>query len=217
MASLADETPEGRSIVVLAKERFNIREHELHGGARAVRAVHGADPHERGRRRGQRDPQGRGRRDPRLVGPGVAAGTRRGGGPHLARRRHPARRRQGPRPDGRGRAEGHHQGGLGRAVRPAAPDGHPHGHDHRRQPAHRRRDRAGIRRRRLPRRGHARNQDGADQEGAGGRRARRDDRRRHERRPRARPGRRRRRDEHRHARPRRRPATWSTSTRTRRS
>src|SRR5271170_3305424 len=29
MASLADETPEGRSIVVLAKERFNIREREL--------------------------------------------------------------------------------------------------------------------------------------------------------------------------------------------
>jgi potassium-transporting ATPase ATP-binding subunit len=29
LASLADETPEGRSIVVLAKERFNIREREL--------------------------------------------------------------------------------------------------------------------------------------------------------------------------------------------
>jgi potassium-transporting ATPase ATP-binding subunit len=29
MASLADATPEGRSIVVLAKERFNLREHEL--------------------------------------------------------------------------------------------------------------------------------------------------------------------------------------------
>src|SRR4249920_11147 len=29
MASLADETPEGRSIVVLAKERFNIREHDF--------------------------------------------------------------------------------------------------------------------------------------------------------------------------------------------
>ncbi|MGA9761158.1 MAG: potassium-transporting ATPase subunit KdpB [Gaiellaceae bacterium] len=31
-ASLADETPEGRSIVVLAKERFDLRERELHGG-----------------------------------------------------------------------------------------------------------------------------------------------------------------------------------------
>lgn len=31
LASLTDETPEGRSIVVLAKERFNIRERELSG------------------------------------------------------------------------------------------------------------------------------------------------------------------------------------------
>jgi K+-transporting ATPase ATPase B chain len=31
LASLADETPEGRSIVVLAKERFNLRERELEG------------------------------------------------------------------------------------------------------------------------------------------------------------------------------------------
>ena len=35
-------------------------------------------------------------------------------------------------------------------------DGHPHRDDHRRQPAHRGRDRPGGRRRRLPRRGHAR-------------------------------------------------------------
>ncbi|HEY5252141.1 MAG TPA: potassium-transporting ATPase subunit KdpB [Acidimicrobiales bacterium] len=32
LASLADETPEGRSIVVLAKERFNIREQDLGSG-----------------------------------------------------------------------------------------------------------------------------------------------------------------------------------------
>ena len=32
LASLADETPEGRSIVVLAKERFDIRERDLEGG-----------------------------------------------------------------------------------------------------------------------------------------------------------------------------------------
>jgi K+-transporting ATPase ATPase B chain len=30
LASLADETPEGRSIVVLAKERFNLRERDIH-------------------------------------------------------------------------------------------------------------------------------------------------------------------------------------------
>ena len=67
-------------------------------------------------------------------------------------------------------------------------------------------DRGGGRRRRLPRRGDARGQDGAHQGGAGGRPARRHDRRRHQRRTGAGPGRRRRRDEHR-ARPRpRRPA-----------
>ncbi|OJW16287.1 MAG: potassium-transporting ATPase subunit B [Planctomycetales bacterium 71-10] len=32
LASIADETPEGRSIVVLAKDRFGIRGHELRGG-----------------------------------------------------------------------------------------------------------------------------------------------------------------------------------------
>src|SRR5580692_110618 len=32
LASLADETPEGRSIVVLAKERFDIRERDLGAG-----------------------------------------------------------------------------------------------------------------------------------------------------------------------------------------
>jgi K+-transporting ATPase ATPase B chain len=31
LASLADETPEGRSIVVLAKQRFQLRERELAG------------------------------------------------------------------------------------------------------------------------------------------------------------------------------------------
>jgi K+-transporting ATPase ATPase B chain len=36
LASLADETPEGRSIVVLAKERFGLRERELGGGHRFV-------------------------------------------------------------------------------------------------------------------------------------------------------------------------------------
>ncbi|HLK13319.1 MAG TPA: potassium-transporting ATPase subunit KdpB [Fimbriimonadaceae bacterium] len=30
LSSLADETPEGRSIVVLAKEKFNLREHDMH-------------------------------------------------------------------------------------------------------------------------------------------------------------------------------------------
>ena len=54
LASLADETPEGRSIVVLAKEKYGIRGRdlaELHG---EVHPVHGAKPHERRRRRSAR-------------------------------------------------------------------------------------------------------------------------------------------------------------------
>src|ERR1700677_2508524 len=135
----------------------------------------------------RRDPAGRARRyrrrDPR--GRRHAAG---GGRAHLLGRRARPRRHQ---------PQGHRQGGHPRAVRGDAGDGHPHHHDHRRQPADRARHRRGGRRRRLPRGGDAGRQDGADQEGAGGRQARRDDRRRHQRRARPRPGRRRRGDEHR--------------------
>ena len=60
LASLADETPEGRSIVVLAKERYGIRGREIHElPARDVRAVHRPDAHERGRRGWAEHPQGR--------------------------------------------------------------------------------------------------------------------------------------------------------------
>ena len=47
LASLADETPEGRSIVVLAKEKFDLRAREVAAAAREVRPVHRADAHER--------------------------------------------------------------------------------------------------------------------------------------------------------------------------
>ena len=59
LASLADETPEGRSIVVLAKEKYahpRARPRDARGD---VRAVHGADAHV-GRRSGRpRDPERR--------------------------------------------------------------------------------------------------------------------------------------------------------------
>ena len=45
LSSLADETPEGRSIVVLAKERYDVREREL--DRCGARALHRADPDER--------------------------------------------------------------------------------------------------------------------------------------------------------------------------
>ena len=48
LASLADETPEGRSIVVLAKEH-GIRERTLAERRGGVHPVHGDDPHERRR------------------------------------------------------------------------------------------------------------------------------------------------------------------------
>ena len=44
LASLADETPEGRSIVVLAKEHFGIRERQLDAFAR-LRPLHRDHPH----------------------------------------------------------------------------------------------------------------------------------------------------------------------------
>ena len=163
-ASLADETPEGRSIVVLAKQ-YGLREHELEATARAVRPVHRADADERRRPQRHAPAQGRGRRDPALGRrrgrPGAAgapgrARPRRAPGLDAARRRP---RRAGAR---RHRAQGRRQGGHERALRTAARDGHPHGHGDRRQPAHRGEDRGGVRRRRLPRRGHAGSQDGAD-------------------------------------------------------
>ena len=90
--------------------------------------------------------------------------------------------------------------GHDRTVRRAARDGHPHRHDHRRQRPDRSCDRGRGRCRRLPGRGHARGQDGLHPQGAGGRAARRHDRRRHQRRPGARRRRRRRGHEQRHRR-----------------
>ncbi len=63
IASLADETPEGRSIVVLAKERYGLRGRDAEAARGEVRAVLGADADERLRPRRARRAEGRGRRD----------------------------------------------------------------------------------------------------------------------------------------------------------
>ena len=219
LSSLADETPEGRSIVVLAKQ-YGIREHdmaELHAEFvpfTAQTRMSGVDLDGQQLRKGAGDAviDVRQRRGRPAAG-GAAAGARpdRPRGRHAAggRARQPGARRHLP--------QGHDQGGHAPALRPAARDGHPHDHDHRRQPPDRRQDRRGVRRRRLPRRGDAGGQARADQGAAGRRADGRDDRRRHQRRARARPGRRRRGDEHRHPGRARGRATWSTSTPTRRS
>ncbi len=46
LASLADETPEGRSIVVLAKQRFNLRDRDMQSLQASFVAFHCADAHE---------------------------------------------------------------------------------------------------------------------------------------------------------------------------
>ena len=94
LASLADETPEGRSIVVLAKSSIPAAA-ARHRGDGDLRAVQRPDAHERLRSRRTADSQGRGRRGRqatsrrRRQGPGRARGDRR---PHRRRRRHTARR-----------------------------------------------------------------------------------------------------------------------------
>ena len=61
LASLADETPEGRSVVVLAKE-YGLRGRHIDPEPGDVRGVHGADAHERHRPRRAQPAQGRRRR-----------------------------------------------------------------------------------------------------------------------------------------------------------
>ena len=55
LSSLADETPEGRSIVVLAKQRFNIRERDMRRVAGDLPGLYRADAHERRRSAGDRE------------------------------------------------------------------------------------------------------------------------------------------------------------------
>ncbi len=98
LSSMADETPEGRSIVVFAKQTYGLRERsqgEL--TARHVRAVHRADPDVRcGPVHGGRWPagaQGRGQRGDRLGARARRhdpAADRRVRRRHLRLRRHPA-------------------------------------------------------------------------------------------------------------------------------
>ena len=164
MASLADETPEGRSIVVLAKQ-YGLREHHFdptcHASCpfSAETRMSGVDLDGTRLRKGAGDAIVELRRRRGRAGAAGAEGHRR---PHRPRGRHAARgraRQPGARrrlPEGRG------QGGHAPPLRPAAGDGHPDGHGHRRQPAHRGEDRRRVGRGRLPRRGHSGAQAGAD-------------------------------------------------------
>ena len=106
LSSLADETPEGRSIVVLAKERYGIRERDVHGAQGDVRPLHGADADERRRPRRSRGAGGGVREIRKGAADAIDAYVREqgrrvpAGGPRQRRRdreagRHAAGRRRG--------------------------------------------------------------------------------------------------------------------------
>ena len=185
LSSMADYTPEGRSIVVLAKNEYGLREREegeLQGAEfvefTAQTRMSGVDLADgREVRKGAAASVAQWIRDNGGTPPADLGAT---GRRHLRGRRYPAGRgREGQRHGpgaGRDLPQGHRQGGHRGAVRRDAQDGHQNRNDHRRQPADGEGHRGRVRRGRLPRRGDAGRQDGADQEGAGGRQAGRDDR-----------------------------------------
>ena len=95
-SSLADDTPEGRSIVALAKGDYGLAEPKFDPAADDRCSFHRPDANLRRRRRRSVDSQGRDRLDPSLSqndarqsAPRVPAGGRAGGdvGRHAARRR----------------------------------------------------------------------------------------------------------------------------------
>ena len=167
LSSLTDETPEGRSVVVLAKERYGLRErhpgeltHATFVPFTAQTRMSGVDLAENGETRQVRKGaassvvewiRAAGGSIPTELGP-LVDGISAAGGTPLVVAANDAPRRSRARRDS---PQGHRQARHARAVRRAARDGHSHGDDHRRQPADREGDRRGGRRRRLPRRGHA--------------------------------------------------------------
>ncbi len=73
LASLSDETPEGRSIVVLAKEKYGIRGRDMASLNAQFHSVLGADADQRRRCGRTRHPQGRGRCGAGLCAAGFSA------------------------------------------------------------------------------------------------------------------------------------------------
>ncbi len=168
LSSLADETPEGRSIVVLAKTGYGLRERHAGELEHASWVPFTAQTRMSGVDLGTDDGTVRQLRKGAAaavaewirVGGGVVAeeigqvvdGISASGGTPLVVGERTGTRSEGSRrhpPQGRG------QDRHAAAFRRDAPDGHPDGDDHRRQPAHRSLDRGGGGRRRLPRRGNA--------------------------------------------------------------
>ena len=199
LASLADETPEGRSIVALARSRYDVATPDSSKGAivpfSAQTRISGVDLPGRVLRKGAVDAILAQSGLTRETAPAefIQAVDRiaRSGGTPLAVSDNSQLLGDHP-------PEGHRQARHPTALRRAARDGHQDGDGHRRQSAHRRRHRLGSRRRRLPRAGDARGQARLHQARAAGRPADRDVRRRHQRRAGSRASRRRRRHADRH-------------------
>ena len=203
LASLADETPEGRSIVVLAKEKYGIRSRDMAELAAtfipftAQTRMSGVDAGASSVRKGAVDAilnhVTGGGGDMRAVASGntvralqpsihsdvareiqaISDEIAKAGGTPLAVAK-----------DGRllgvVQLKDISQGRHPRAFCRIAPDGYPHRDDHRRQPDDGGRDRGGSRRRRFSRAGDARGQVEADPRRAGQGQAGRDVRRRHQ-------------------------------------
>ena len=200
LSSLADETPEGRSIVVLAKEKYGLRGREIpeHEATfipfSAYTRMSGVDFEGRQIRKGATEAIANSSAN-------AAAKSRRTFGderPHFPYRRHAA---------GGGRRQpllgvihlkDIVKGGMKERIAQLRAHGHPHRDDHRRQSADRRRHRGRSRRGRFPRAGDPERQAGIHQERTGRRTPGRDDRRRHQRRAGAGSSRRRPGDEYRH-------------------
>ena len=154
--------PEGRSIVVLAKEKYGLRERDLRAlGATFVpftaqTRMSGVNLDGRQIRKGAADAI---EAYVKSLGGAVPAGGRARPSTRIAKEGGtPLVVADGAKTLGRDPSQGHRQGRHQGAVRRAAAHGHQDRHDHRRQPAdgrgHRRRGRRG----RLPGAGHARGQ-----------------------------------------------------------
>ncbi len=133
LSSLADETPEGRSIVVLAKDKYGLRGRELHELPNAEfipftaqTRMSGVDLNGSSYRKGAAEQVARLHRRPSAgAGAGRCESDRRPGR-HAACR---SREREGARHH---LSQGHRQRGTRGSLRALSRDGHPHHHDHRR-------------------------------------------------------------------------------------
>ena len=151
LSSLADETPEGRSVVVLAKERYGLRARQPGELAAANWVPFSAQTRMSGVDLPARETDGAELRVRKGAAAAVLAWVRRErrradrrcgsdrgwdqrSRRYAARCRRSAARRTGARPR-RDLPQRRRQDRHERALRRDATDGHPYGHDHRRQPA----------------------------------------------------------------------------------